>query len=121
MTESNPGAGRPLEETPEVAAAIDDETTVPQLRSDGGPDRDTPAFREAGEVPGEPEPEADLIRDPLGGGSGGAGAFRTGAEQPWDPEDLAVAQGHDPTPANVERARRELADEGPSAVERTVP
>jgi hypothetical protein len=46
---------------------------------------------------------------------------RTGAEQPWDPEDLAVAEGHDPTPANVERARRELEEEGPAAIERNVP
>jgi hypothetical protein len=46
---------------------------------------------------------------------------RTGAEQEWDPEDLAVAQGHDPTPANVERARRQLEDEGPAAIEKTVP
>jgi hypothetical protein len=46
---------------------------------------------------------------------------RTGAEQPWDPEDLAVAEGHDPTPANVERARRELEEDGPAAIERTVP
>src|SRR5690606_25953245 len=46
---------------------------------------------------------------------------RTGAEQPWDPEDLAVAEGRDPTPENVERARRELEELGPSAIERTVP
>ncbi len=46
---------------------------------------------------------------------------RTGAEQPWDPEDLAVAEGRDPTPRNVDRARRELAAEGPAAIERTVP
>ncbi|HEX6077778.1 MAG TPA: hypothetical protein VFZ32_21285 [Micromonosporaceae bacterium] len=46
---------------------------------------------------------------------------RTGADQPWDPEDLAVAEGRDPTPENVERARRRLAEEGPSAIERTVP
>lgn len=46
---------------------------------------------------------------------------RTGAEQPWDPEDVAIAEGRDPTPANVERARRSLADEGPAAIERTVP
>lgn len=121
MTESSPGAGRPLEETPEVAAAVDDETTVPQLISDGGPDRDTPAFREAGEVPVESRPDADLIGDAMGGGAGGAGDRRTGAEQPWDPEDLAVAQGHDPTPANVERARRELEERGLSAIEKTVP
>jgi hypothetical protein len=46
---------------------------------------------------------------------------RTGADQPWDAEDLAVAEGRDPTPRNVERARRELADDGPAAIERTVP
>jgi hypothetical protein len=46
---------------------------------------------------------------------------RTGAEQPWDPEDLAVAEGRDPTPANVERAREELDREGPAAIEKTVP
>jgi hypothetical protein len=46
---------------------------------------------------------------------------RTGADQPWDAEDLAVAEGRDPTPANVERARRELAEDGPAAIERTVP
>jgi hypothetical protein len=47
--------------------------------------------------------------------------FRTGAEQPWDPEDLCVAKGMDPTPKNVERARRELAEFGAAAIERTVP
>jgi hypothetical protein len=47
--------------------------------------------------------------------------FRTGAEQPWDPEDLAVAEGRDPTPANIERARRELEKYGAAAIERTVP
>jgi hypothetical protein len=47
--------------------------------------------------------------------------IRTGAEQPWDPEDLAVAEGRDPTPANVERARRELEELGPAAIEKTVP
>jgi hypothetical protein len=47
--------------------------------------------------------------------------FRTGADQPWDPEDLAVAKGQDPTPKNVERARRELAELGPAAIEKCVP
>jgi hypothetical protein len=47
--------------------------------------------------------------------------IRTGAEQPWDPEDLAVAEGRDPTRANVERARREIAELGPAAIEKTVP
>jgi hypothetical protein len=46
---------------------------------------------------------------------------RTGAEQPWDPEDLAVAQGHDPTPQHVEHARKQLEEEGPAAIEKTVP
>ena len=46
---------------------------------------------------------------------------RTGADQPWDPEDLAIAQGQDPTPEAVERARRQLAEEGPAAIEKTVP
>jgi hypothetical protein len=46
---------------------------------------------------------------------------RTGADQPWDPEDVAVAEGRDPTPANVERARQELAREGRAVIERTVP
>lgn len=47
--------------------------------------------------------------------------IRTGAEQPWDPEDLAVAEGRDPTPRNIERARRELEQWGPAAIEKTVP
>lgn len=47
--------------------------------------------------------------------------FRTGADQPWDPEDLAVAKGQDPTPKNVERARRELEELGAAAIEKTVP
>jgi hypothetical protein len=46
---------------------------------------------------------------------------RTGADQPWDPEDLAVAKGQDPTPDNVERARRQLEEKGPAAIEETVP
>jgi hypothetical protein len=47
--------------------------------------------------------------------------IRTGAEQPWDPEDLAVAEGRDPTPENIERSRRELEELGPAAIEKTVP
>lgn len=47
--------------------------------------------------------------------------YRTGADQPWDPEDLAIAKGQDPTPKNVERARRELAEIGPAAIEKCVP
>lgn len=46
---------------------------------------------------------------------------RTGADQPWEPEDLVIAEGKEPTPENLEEARRRLAEEGPSAIERTVP
>jgi hypothetical protein len=46
---------------------------------------------------------------------------RTGAEQPWEPVDLAVAQGKDPTPDHLEDARRELETWGPAAIEKTVP
>ncbi|BCJ29562.1 hypothetical protein AB0I55_03110 [Actinocatenispora sera] len=46
---------------------------------------------------------------------------RTGADQPWDPEDLAEAEGEDPTPENVRRAAEELDEEGPAAIEKTVP
>ena len=47
--------------------------------------------------------------------------IRTGADQPWDPIDLAVAEGRDPTPENIERARKEHERDGPAAIERTVP
>jgi hypothetical protein len=93
----------PIEEDPATARAVDDEAPSPALAplfSDDVPDADTPVFR----APGDPEP-----------------SYRTGAEQPWDPEDLAVAKGWDPTPENVERARRELAEEGAAAIEKTVP
>ena len=45
----------PLEETPEVAAAVADDTTVPQLITGGGPDADTPEFR----APTEPGADPD--------------------------------------------------------------
>lgn len=89
----------PLEETPEVVNAIEDDVAVDAFITGGGPDADTPTFLQPGEEP----------------------AVRTGADQPWDPEDLAVAEGRDPTPENVERARRELDRDGPAAIERTVP
>lgn len=120
----------PLEESPEVAAAVGDDTTVSAFVTGGGPDEDTPEFRapdatgaetgtetggEAGgvvhDVPGE-DPQDGPHAPPI---------LRTGAEQPWDPEDLAVAEGRDPTPANVERAREELDRDGAAAIERTVP
>jgi len=96
-------AYQPIEEDPMTADAVDDEAPVPALapeRRRGAPDADTPVFQ----APGEPYP-----------------AYRTGADQPWDPEDLAVAKGWDPTPANIERARKELAEWGAAAIEKTVP
>jgi hypothetical protein len=89
----------PLEESQEVADAVEDDVAVDAFITGGGPDRDNPDFLQPGE-----EPE-----------------WRTGAEQPWDPEDLAVAEGRDPTPENIERAREELDRDGPAAIERTVP
>ena len=47
--------------------------------------------------------------------------LRTGAETPVDPEDLAMAAGHDPTPENIEKYRKILEEKGPSAVEEIVP
>ncbi|MEV8516883.1 hypothetical protein [Dactylosporangium sp. NPDC051484] len=46
---------------------------------------------------------------------------RTGADQEWTAEDLALAEGRDPTPANLRRAQRELDELGPAAIEKTVP
>ncbi|MET0415625.1 MAG: hypothetical protein ABW022_06350 [Actinoplanes sp.] len=89
----------PLEESPEVANAVADDVAVDAFITGGGPDADDPVFRPPGEEP----------------------IYRTGADQPWDPEDLAVAQGRDPTPENIERARRELERDGAAAIERTVP
>ena len=115
-------ADQPLEERPEVAAAVEDETTVPQLAGQGGPDRNNPSFRPPGAPDGDFPPTGDLIGAAMGGGTAGADpGRRTGAEQPWDPEDLAVARGKDPTPDNVEQARRDLDRAGPTAVEKTVP
>jgi hypothetical protein len=90
---------QPLEETQEVADAVEDDVAVSAFITGGGPDSETPQFRQPGDPP----------------------VYRTGAEQPWEPEDLAVAEGRDPTPENVERARRELERDGPAAIERTVP
>jgi hypothetical protein len=52
---------------------------------------------------------------------GTPGRFRTGADQPWEPEDFVRATGRDPTPENIEWARRVLAEEGGAAVDRIVP
>ncbi|MFI2714050.1 hypothetical protein ACH495_28400 [Micromonospora sp. NPDC018662] len=127
MTDRDPGGERPLEETPEVAAAVDDDRTVPQLRSDGT-DPDNPTFTEPdGAVADTGSP--DILGDPYAAGTGATGTgtgaggdnIRTGAEQPWEPEDLVRARGQDVTPENVERARRDLAELGRAAIEKTVP
>lgn len=47
--------------------------------------------------------------------------IRTGSDQPWDPEDLVRAQGRELTEANMERARQELSEGGPEAIEKWVP
>ena len=90
---------RPLEETPEVADAVEDDVAVDAFITGGDTDLDNPDFLQPGEAP----------------------HLRTGADQPWDPEDLAEAEGRDPTPANIERARQELEQDGAAAIERTVP
>ena len=89
----------PLEETQQVADAIEDDVAVDAFITGGGPDADNPEFLQPGEEP----------------------VVRTGADQPWDPIDLAEAEGRDPTPENIERARKELEEDGPAAIERTVP
>jgi hypothetical protein len=50
---------QPLEETPEVAAAVEDDVTVPQFITGGGPDADTPEFREPVGVDEAPPGTAD--------------------------------------------------------------
>ncbi|KWV33801.1 hypothetical protein [Micromonospora rifamycinica] len=128
MTDRDPN--RPLEERPEVAAAVDDDSTVPRMTRAGGVDPANPSFVEPdGPTAAADAPTADLIGDPYAAGTGATGTgtgaggdeIRTGAEQPWEPEDLVMARGQDLTPANLERARRDLAELGRAAVERTVP
>ncbi|MFY1588880.1 hypothetical protein ACN267_30815 [Micromonospora sp. WMMD734] len=124
MTDRDPN--RPLEERPEVAAAVDDDSTVPRF-SRGGAGPADPAFVAPGDQSGGATEE--LIGDPYAAGTGATGTgtgaggdnIRTGAEQPWEPEDLVMARGQDLTPENLERARRDLAEMGRAAVERTVP
>ncbi|TDC29307.1 hypothetical protein E1211_26215 [Micromonospora sp. 15K316] len=119
----------PLEESPEMAAAVDDDSTVPQLRTGGGADRDNPSFAQPGDPTGPGASTEDLLGDPYAAGTGATGTgtgaggdnIRTGGEQPWDPEDLVMARGQDLTPENLERARRDLDELGQAAVERTVP
>ncbi|WP_460072044.1 hypothetical protein [Streptomyces sp. YKOK-I1] len=44
---------------------------------------------------------------------------RTGSEV--SPEDMVLATGRDLTPRNLEWARRKLAEEGPTAIEKLLP
>ncbi|MBX7265483.1 hypothetical protein KIF24_05115 [Micromonospora sp. Llam7] len=120
---------RPLEERPEVAAAVDDDTAVPQLMTGGGPDPDTPAFTGPDDQTARDGSTEDIIADPYAAGTGATGTgtgaggdnIRTGAEQPWEPEDLVLARGQDLTAENVARARRDLDEIGRAAIEKTVP
>ncbi len=66
-------------------------------------------------------PEREVDPERLRAGARDRWELRTGADQPWDPEDFAVAVGRDPTPENVEWARGFLAEHGASAIERIVP
>ncbi|MEV5595229.1 hypothetical protein [Streptomyces sp. NPDC052496] len=59
-------------------------------------------------------------------GSDGARAarqreFYTGGERPFDPEDLVMARGLDPTPERVEEARKLIEEKGAAAIERYLP
>lgn len=92
-----PGRILALEDSDEVEQAIEDDAPVASLAS-GAPRRDSEFL-----APGEEPP------------------VRTGAEQPWEPRDYAIAAGKDPTPENIEWARRVLEKEGPAAIERIVP
>lgn len=120
---------RPLEESAEAAAAVEDDTGVPQLMTGGSGDRNTPSFTAAGEQAEGGVSTEDLLGDPYAAGTGATGTgtgaggdmIRTGSEQPWEPEDLVAARGQDLTPENVERARRDLVEQGRAAIERTVP
>ncbi|MGW0362214.1 hypothetical protein [Streptomyces sp. NPDC002990] len=45
----------------------------------------------------------------------------TGGERPYDPEDLVMVQGQEPTPERLEKARQLIAKEGPQVIERFLP
>ena len=70
---------QPLEETQEVADAVADDVAVDAFITGGGTDSDTPKFQQPGAKPW----------------------LRTGAEQPWEPVDLAVAKGWGLLPVGV--------------------
>ena len=58
---------RPLEESPEVAAAVDDDTGVLQLQTGGGADRHSPSFTEPGSGPGPEAGDDELIGEMVEG------------------------------------------------------
>jgi hypothetical protein len=136
---TRPAQIRALEDTDEVARAVDDEAPVPALASSGGAFDQRLGYREpdaatgpgprgatgpraaAGRGPGPREPGSAPPPGVRGSGGPASAPARTGAEQDWDPADLAAAEGRDPTPRNVERARQELIRDGSAAIERTVP
>ncbi|MEV7612456.1 hypothetical protein [Streptomyces sp. NPDC089799] len=45
----------------------------------------------------------------------------TGGERPYDPEDLVMATGADPTPERVEKARKLMEEKGMTVIERYLP
>ena len=123
MTERYPELEEPLEERPEVAAAVEDDTTVPQFLADDGIDLDAegPDFVAPLDLPpGEEFGEEDISGDAYGRPQAETPG-RTGAEQPWEPGDLVRARGQDLTPENLARARHDLDRDGPAAIEGTVP
>lgn len=45
----------------------------------------------------------------------------TGGERPYDPEDLVMVRGQEPTPERLEKARQLIEKEGPAVIERFLP
>ncbi|MEV0410141.1 hypothetical protein AB0I68_04830 [Streptomyces sp. NPDC050448] len=45
----------------------------------------------------------------------------SGGERPYDPEDLVMVQGMEPTPERLEKARQLIEKEGPAVIERYLP
>ncbi|MFD3547509.1 hypothetical protein ACFWUW_18230 [Streptomyces sp. NPDC058655] len=45
----------------------------------------------------------------------------SGGERPYDPEDLVMVRGMEPTPERLEKARRMMEKEGPQVIERYLP
>ncbi|MCY0940714.1 MULTISPECIES: hypothetical protein [Streptomyces] len=45
----------------------------------------------------------------------------SGGERPYDPEDLVMVRGMEPTPERLEKARQMIEKEGPQVIERYLP